>query len=235
MKIVSMESSHIDYPGVDSIVLGLAGCNFRCPYCHNPELITGENLKAIPIDEVEQYLLKKKKWVEGIVITGGEPTIHSDLPDLVDKLKQLGFLVKLDTNGTNPDMLEKLLDKLDFVAMDVKAPYVVYDVVARANADPQVIRKSVNLIKESGKKYEFRTTCVPGLVSESMVKSIAYWLEGSERYVLQNFKPGTCLDERYNDVNQFTEPEMDAMKEMAKPYFGEVEVRYNLGGVPIPN
>jgi len=231
MRIVSLGTSYIDYPGVDSVIIGLAGCNFRCPYCQNPELVNGnnKNLPDIKMQEVEQYLQKKKKWIEGVVITGGEPTINPDLPELVDKIKELGFLLKLDTNGSNPDMLEKLINKnkLDYIAMDIKAPYMMYEDIARMHVNMGDINRSIDIIRKSGKGYELRTTCVPGLISNSMLVSICLWLENSEKYVLQNFRPGNCLDKKLNGVRSFTELEMDDLRETVRPYFQKVEVRYN--------
>ncbi|MBW2995611.1 anaerobic ribonucleoside-triphosphate reductase activating protein [Candidatus Woesearchaeota archaeon] len=229
MEIKGLDSrTFIDWEGKEAIELFLGRCNFRCPYCHNKELVNGEG-KVYPVDDVLSYLEseKRKAWKEGVIISGGEPTIHKDLPDLIDKIKEIGFPVKLYTNGSKPEMLEKVIDKLDAVSMDAKAPLAIYKIVAGVEVDVAALRKSSEILKNKRGKSEFRVTCVPGYMALSMVRSIGTWLEGAEKLILQNFKPGNCLDPNYNNIGKFARKEMDDFKEAAEPYFDEVEVLYN--------
>ena len=220
------KASFIDWPDKVCTVIFLERCNFRCPFCQNPELIRNpEELQEIPIDELLAFLEDRKGWIDGVCITGGEPTIHSKLPELVDKIKQLGFGVKLDTNGSNPEMLERLIPKLDYIAMDIKGPLERYQEITRSQIDPALIRKSVELIRNSGKPYEFRTTVLPKLHSKEDLLKIAEWLRGSERYVLQQFRPEKTLDPAFQQEKSFTKEELMAFKKMLEPYFKFVEVR----------
>ena len=153
--------SLIDFPQKSSAVIFTQGCNFRCSYCHNPELVY-ENLFGVPVreEEIFAFLEQRKDILDGVVITGGEPTLQSDLEDFVAKIKFRGYLIKLDTNGSNPDIIGKLLNKklLDFIAMDIKAPFDKYESVCGVKINILNIKKSINIIKNSQIAFEFRTT-----------------------------------------------------------------------------
>lgn len=223
------KTSLIDFsPNVASVIF-LGGCNFKCPYCHNPELVLNFNsLPEIKEEEIIDYLSDKKKWVDGVVITGGEPTIHPKLPLLISKINKLGFLVKLDTNGTNPLVIKDLIDKklIDYVAMDIKANLEKYDEAAGVEVDKDKIQQSVDILKNSSIDVEFRTTVVPGLVGKKEIFFIAKWLKGSKNFVIQNFRnTGAMIDNKLKEMKPFSKKELDEMKEIASEYFEKVVVK----------
>lgn len=176
----------IDYPGKIAATVFTVGCNFDCAFCHNPELVDPQKIKKQPIIPEKyffEFLTSRQGMLEGVCITGGEPTIHKDLSDFLSRIKSLGFAVKLDTNGSNPEMLKKLIDGelVDYIAMDIKGPL-------------QIPKKSVELIKDSGIDYEFRTTVVPALHTKEDILEIARELSPAKKYFLQQFRPGKNLD-----------------------------------------
>jgi pyruvate formate lyase activating enzyme len=186
-----------DFPGHISAIIFTLGCGFRCPYCHNPELVDPLMSPAIiPQEAILEFLESRKGQVDGVVVSGGEPTLQSDLPDLLAGIKRWGFAVKLDTNGSNPDMLVELLCQglLDYIAMDVKAPLEQYARVVRAPADPVSIRKSIEIVRSSGIDHEFRTTYLESLLSIEEMMEIAVLVQGCAGYVLQRFQPTNALD-----------------------------------------
>ncbi len=199
MKIGYLQrTSFIDYPGKLSAIIFTQGCNFSCPYCHNPELVDPAQFgEPIAADDVLEFLETRRGKLDGVVITGGEPTLHADLPDLIGRIRELGFAVKLDTNGTNPAMLARLLadGQLDYLAMDIKAPLAMYEAVAGAGAAK--IAESIELIMASGIDYEFRTTLVEGVLSADDIRSIGELIAGARLYALQNFTPSKHLDESF--------------------------------------
>ena len=182
------KSTLIDYPKKVAATIFLSGCNFRCPFCHNPELVLPEIIqKKDPIAEKEifDFLEERKGFLDGIVICGGEPTVHSDLPEFVEKIKKMGFLLKLDTNGSNPKMLESMIQNnlLDYVAMDVKSSKERYgQATGFPNIDIEKIEQSVDILKKNNIDYEFRTTLVPGLVDKEDVLKIVEWITPAKKY-----------------------------------------------------
>jgi pyruvate formate lyase activating enzyme len=219
----------LDYPGKLACIVFTFGCNFRCGYCHNPELVVDDMRPEITQDSILRFLEERKDFLEGVVITGGEPTLHSDLPVFISKIKKLGFAVKLDTNGSNPKMLMELIDKklLDYVAMDVKAPLDSYESVANVKVNVKDIEESVRLVR-SFPNYEFRLTAVPGLFDEEQAKKIGEWLKGSKKFCLQQFKGTKTLDKSFVNKKPFSKEEMNKFCSVLKPYFSKCEVR----GVP---
>ncbi len=192
-----------------------AGCNFRCPYCHNPELVH-PHLFTEPIPEKEVFDLLKKRVgkLDAVTVTGGEPTLHKDLILFLSQVKELGFLVKLDTNGTNPNMLELLLMHrlIDFVAMDVKAPLVRYQELTHTKIDVVPILQSIEMIKKAKIKHEFRTTVVKHLISENEIKEISELLGVKANYVVQNFKPTKTLDTSFMKRESFSQKDLTNLK-----------------------
>jgi pyruvate formate lyase activating enzyme len=186
-----------DFPGVISSILFTRGCGFRCPYCHNPELVDPARFgPEVPWSEIRSFLRARSGRIEGVVVTGGEPTVHADLPALLAELRSMGLRIKLDTNGSHPAMLRALLSArlVDFVAMDVKAPLERYQNVVRADVDTEAILSSIKLILESGCWHEFRTTYVTPLLSAADLSRIAELVRGCHRYVVQTFRGGKLLD-----------------------------------------
>jgi pyruvate formate lyase activating enzyme len=220
--------SVIDYPGKTCCVAFLADCNFRCPYCQNPDLIERPgDLESIGEDEVLGLLRSRRKWLDGICITGGEPCLHKDLPGFIRKVKGEGFLVKLDTNGSKPGMIEVLLKEglLDYIAMDIKAPLKRYNEVTGVEVDLENIKRSVKLIMDSGVGYEFRTTVLPKLFSKDDIQGIGEWLRGARRYFLQGFRKENALDRGLRKESSFSEDELKVLAGLAREYFKEVGVR----------
>ncbi|KQC11643.1 MAG: anaerobic ribonucleoside-triphosphate reductase activating protein [Candidatus Cloacimonas sp. SDB] len=201
MKIGALQKfSMIDYEGKLSAIVFTQGCNFRCPYCHNPELVKPEKYQTpVPMEIVFSFLENRIGLLDAVVITGGEPTLHRDLHVFIKRIKDLGFLVKLDTNGTNPDVLEHLVknDLVDYLAMDIKAPLSKYSQVTRCAVDISKISRSIELIKTSGVEHEFRSTLVKNLLTEDEILDIGNLLGKKTRYFLQNFVPAKTVNEKF--------------------------------------
>jgi len=220
--------SLIDYPGRLCATVFLGGCNFRCPYCYNVGLVLEPGkLETIPEQEVLDFLSERRGFLDGVCVGGGEPTIHPELPRFLAGVKVLGLLVKLDTNGSRPGMLRRLLEGglVDYVAMDVKAPLGKYAETVRAEVETDRIRESIGLIRGGGVEYEFRITVVPGLTGEGDLLEIADMLKGSRRFVIQQFRPGRTLDEGFRDLKPYSREELEGFCRRLRPFFGECKLR----------
>ena len=203
-----LPSSMLDWPGKVCAVLFLGGCNFRCPYCHNPELLTaGEAGERVDWEDLAGYLRERRGWLDGVSITGGEPTIHDDLPLLCARLRELDMAVKVDSNGSRPLLLQEMLSRglLDFVAMDLKTSLHRYAQVTRRPVDPARIEASIDAIIASGVPHEFRCTVVPGLVGLEDLESLANRASGAQSFVLQQFRAGRTLDPAYERAHAYEE------------------------------
>ena len=223
-----VRASLIDYPGKIATVLFTSGCNFRCPYCQNSELVLRpESLPQIAPAEVFQFLTRRRGLIDGVVITGGEPTLQKGLDDFLWKIKELGLAAKLDTNGYCPRILRELLEQglLDYVAMDVKTSLAKYPLAAGVPVDEQRIEESVGLILSSGIVHEFRTTVVPGIVAPEDVEEMAKLITGAEKYILQQFRPQGTLEPRFREVAPYPARTLLEMAQAAEKWVGEVEVR----------
>ena len=228
------KTSLIEYPGKIVSVVFTAGCNFRCPFCQNPELVLNpDSLPSVSSKEVVSHLISKKKWLDGLAITGGEPMIHQALSGFIDKVKEEGFLIAIETNGTNPQMLRDLIaDKLiDYVALDIKAPLVweKYKKTAGINDEDlfRKVKESVEFLLELKLDidYEFRTTVVPGLIEEEDILAIARQIKGAKRYVLQQFLPRTTLDKQYECLKPYSKEVLEKMSQRAESYVDICQVR----------
>lgn len=217
--------SLIDFPGRASAILFTQGCPFRCPFCHNPELINPAQGMFAPVteDEILDFLATRQNKLDGVVITGGEPTLYNDLPDFISRVKALGFAVKLDTNGSRPEMIERLIGDghVDYLAMDYKSPLEKYQSHSGSMIDTEKIKKSVELIRLSGIEYEFRTTVVKELLTEEDILKIADELKGARRYVLQKFLPGKTLDPLFAEMTTYTDEEFEKMSKKIKKIVAE--------------
>ena len=221
-------SSLLDYPGKICSVIFLPNCNFRCPFCQNPDLINKpDEIPNIEPKKIFEHLKSRRKWLDGVCITGGEPCLHKGLPEFLLEVKKLRFLVKLDTNGANTKMLKELIEKklIDYIAMDVKAPLKDYDKVAKVKVNKKNIQESINLIKKSKVDYEFRTTVIPKFTGKKEIEEIGKWLKGSKRYCIQQFRPLITLDESFMNEKIYTPNELKELTEVAKPFFKSVCVR----------
>ena len=217
----------VDYPGKVAATVFLGGCNMRCPYCHNPGLVF-KTAELISEESVLKTLSENKKWIDAVCITGGEPTIQANLPLFARKLKDLGFLVKLDTNGTNPEMLSELFDAnlLDYIAMDVKGAPEDYARSCEVEVDVALVKKSAEIIMKSCVDYEFRTTVVPGFFDEKIARKIGVWLGGAKKYYLQQFvASGKMIDSKMCAVKPYSKKKREAFVEILKPSFGDVGLR----------
>ena len=218
MKVFGFEKlSMVDFPGHLCCTVFTGGCNFKCPFCQNSDLVKMQNLREINQDEIFSYLLKRKGVIDSVCVSGGEPTIYPDLEQFIVKIKSLGFLVKLDTNGTNYEMLKRLIENnlVDYVAMDIKNSLSSYGETAGTNfVDLENIKKSVELLKRNLVDYEFRTTLVKQFHSTSTITEMANWLDGAKRMFLQHFVDnGTCLQKGLNEVEkQDAEKFLDILK-----------------------
>ncbi|MFZ2070186.1 MAG: anaerobic ribonucleoside-triphosphate reductase activating protein [Halobacteriota archaeon] len=232
MKIGGFQRfSVIDYPGKLCAIVFTQGCNFRCPYCHNPELVYPELFsKPIPEEDLFAFLKTRQGKLDAVVITGGEPTQQPDLIDFISKIKADDYLVKLDTNGSKPEVIRELIElrMVDYFAMDVKAPLARYAeiVSSSSNADPARIRASIELIKHSGIDYEFRTTVVKAQLDKADILEIGKLIQGSKRYILQKFVPAKAkvlspkvLTESYTDDN------LECLRNAVQNYVDECRVR----------
>lgn len=227
MRIGGLQkNSLIDYPGKISAIVFTIGCNFRCPYCHNPELVD-ETADEILEADIFTFLEKRKGLLEAVTITGGEPTMHNDLLSFIQKVKALGFLVKLDTNGTNPDMLAQALEKklVDYVAMDIKSPLATYEKTANRPVDTVAIRKSIALLIGGNTPYEFRTTLVKSLITEEDLDGIGSDIQGAKRYYLQKFVPTKTLNPAFLRKTTFTDEELERMRVNMQKYVKECIIR----------
>jgi len=216
-----------DFPGHISSTVFLGGCTFRCPYCHNADLVLRpETIPSLAADYFLSYLDGRKGWLEAVCFTGGEPLLHEDLEELIRVARERGLLVKIDTNGSFPDRLEAFLalGLVDRVAMDIKAPLERYREVTRSNIDLERIVRCADLLRDSGVKHTFRTTVVPGLVGKDDVVKIGEWLNGAAHYVVQQFVPQTTIDPAYLEVKPFGRAELEEIAAAARPYFVEVGI-----------
>lgn len=223
------KTSLIDFPGKIGCVAFLTGCNFTCPFCHNAELARGSYPQRIPIDRFLEFLTPRRRFLDGVVITGGEPTLHSGLPDLCRAIRDLDLAIKLDTNGSRPDILEGLIDErlVDYVAMDVKTPLDQYHPeLTKENVRPH-LERTIRLIMKTAPDYEFRTTCVKPFVDETKIAAIARTIEGARRYVLQPFKSTHLLQPAFFDNTSpgISSREIDGYRDLAASLVQECLVR----------
>ncbi|MCI1273155.1 MAG: anaerobic ribonucleoside-triphosphate reductase activating protein [Clostridiaceae bacterium] len=220
------KTSLLDYPKKISAIVFTKGCNFKCGYCHNPELFSNET-SSISEEVLFEFLQTRIGKLDGVVITGGEPTLQKDLPEFIKKIKDLKFLVKLDTNGTNPIMLEQLLKNnlLDYVAMDIKAPIEKYRVITNSDIDTKKIHESINLILQSKIGYEFRTTVVKEQLEIADFEKIGQLIKDANTYYLQRFLPTKTYDKSFVNMHTYSDEEFSCIKQILQKYIKNVFVR----------
>ena len=217
------KTSLLDFPDRVSSILFTIGCNLRCPFCHNGRLILDPKPPFLSEEDALKILLSRKKYVDAVVITGGEPTMNKDLPGFIRRLKENGFHVKLDTNGFYPETLKECLPYLDYVAMDVKTSLEKYKLLGVKNTGN--LLRSIRMIMEGKVDYEFRNTVVPGIVNEEDIPKIGRMVEGAKRFAFQQFRPGETLDESFNDVKPYPEDLIVKFSKIMKRYVSEVILR----------
>ena len=221
----------IDFPGKIAATVFTSGCNFFCGWCYSSELVTPEKIKKHPIipeQEVLAFLESRKGLLEGVVICGGEPTLQKDLPEFIKKIKDMGFLVKLDSNGSNPAMLDNLInDKLiDYVAMDIKTFKENYFSVLNGKVVVDDIQKSIDILKNSGIDYEFRTTVVPTIHEKEDFIKIAQWIGGPDiKYYLQKFRGEKTIDPSFEKIKSYPDSWFLELKKEISQFFKICEIR----------
>lgn len=229
----------LDYPAKVACMIFAPFCNFRCGYCHNSEDVLPERIEKIkssfiPEEIFFNFLKSRIGLIDGVVVSGGEPTLQNDLENFIIKIKELGFLVKLDTNGSNPSVVKNLIDKnlIDFIAMDVKADFDNYFSISGFLGEEidliKNIKESINLIKNSSVDYEFRTTIAKSFISKESILKIGEMIRGAKKYALQNFKKGeTVLDQGFNDSINYGPTELEEISNILKNDFdiGLIELR----------
>ena len=229
MKIGAVQKfSLIDYPGKICAIVFSQGCNFRCPYCHNPELALPDLYGAgVSEQDVFSFLERRRGKLDAVTITGGEPTVQPDLIPFIQKIKSLDYAVKLDTNGSYPDVLRELIgDRLiDYIAMDVKAPLAKYHTVTRTDLKTEAIYSSVQLIRESGIVHEFRTTVVKALLDQHDLMHIAVLIGKGEPYIIQKFVSNKLIDPSILEWPEYTAEDYLAMEKYLKAFSSVIRVR----------
>jgi len=221
----------IDYPEKLACTVFLAGCNFRCPWCYNPELVLPEKIKdnsQITKKDFFDFLKYRINLLDGVVICGGEPTLNKDLPIFCKKIKKMGYAIKLDTNGSNPEMISNLIDEklIDYIAMDIKAPKEKYKEATGAKIDIKQIQKSIDILKKGKVSYEFRSTMIPKLLGKEDIIEIARWIGPAKKYCLQNFqKERDTVNPEFKGINPCLKEYLLNIQKIISPFFEICEVR----------
>lgn len=232
MKIGGLQKiSLIDYPGKISCVIFFSGCNFNCSYCHNPELAKGISLHSGYLSEYLTlgFLESCNDFLDGVVISGGEPTLQKGLISFCERIRLMGYPVKLDTNGSRPEVIKKLIDEdlVNYIAMDIKTDQSHYTTLIKDNSSTDDIFSSVRIIKESNIDYEFRTTCIKSLFNESILNNMSPWLKGSRLYALQQFSKTIVLNPDFftDDSNVYKDNELLKLKSVSEQFVNKCIVR----------
>jgi pyruvate formate lyase activating enzyme len=229
MKIGGLQKvSLIDYPGLICATIFLQGCNFKCSYCHNPELVDTRLFQScIKENEVLDFLSMRRGKLDAVTITGGEPTIHDDLTPFIKKIRKMKFAVKLDTNGSQPQVIKTLLDEklLDFIAMDIKAPLEKYKSVVKVPVNSDLIKESIRLILKAKIQHEFRTTIVESQLEEKDIQQIAKLISGANSYALQKFVPAKTLDKKLLNEKSYPEEKLQKIKNRLEHQIPSVTIR----------
>ncbi len=238
----------IDYPGRVACTVFLIGCNFRCPWCYSKELVLPKEIKKhlypvksrkagspeakfngarISEKDFFKFLKERKGLLDGVVICGGEPTMNKELPQFCKKIKKAGYLIKLDTNGSNPKILKKLISGklIDYVAMDIKAPKAKYSKAAGVKVDIKKIEKSVKILKEGKVDYEFRSTIVPSVHTKKDVIEMTKWIKGAKKYFLQNFRPEKTIDPKFEKIKPYPQEYLLEIQKAIAPFFEICQLR----------
>jgi len=220
----------IDYPERIATTIFITGCNFRCPWCYSSEIVLPEKIKKqskISEKEILSFLKSNRNLLEGVVICGGEPCLHKDLPSFVKKIKKLNYPVKIDTNAYWPEMLRHLIDNnlIDYVAIDIKAPKEKYEQVVGRKINIKNIERSISILKENKIDYEFRTTVVPKLLKKNDIINIAHWILGAKKYYLQGFRPEKNIDPKFEKVKPYSEKYLLTIQKAISPLFEVCQIR----------
>ena len=225
------KNSLVDYPGKLSSVIFFSGCNFDCPYCHNPELARGCPTRPADLtpSNISDFLAQRRGFLDGVVVSGGEPTLQNDLADFCRMIKAFGYPVKLDTNGSRPQVLAQLIDEklVDYIAMDLKTDPVLYRSYIKPDYSPDAILDSIRILMQSGIDYEFRTTCVKPIVTLETIENMAHLIQGARLYALQRFRNNDVLHPEFfgGIENEYRDEELLQLKATAEPWVEECILR----------
>ncbi len=229
MKIKGFQgTSLLDFPGRIASLVFFGGCNLSCPFCHNPTLVLDpEQYPDYPLPALLEELQERRSFIDGVVISGGEPTVDPDLPILLREIKALGLEVKLDTNGLLPSVLERLMGEglVDYVALDFKTAVARYGELHHHPVDGDGLRRSLQLLLAGSIDYEIRTTCVPGLVEEADLRSMGEDLRGARRWILQQFVARHAMDDSLQDLSPHPPEWIRDMAEIAGGFAEQVSIR----------
>jgi len=229
MRIGALQkTSLIEFPGLLSCIVFIQGCNFRCPYCHNPELVLPEKyLPLLDLSEVMDFLRKRRVYLDGVVITGGEPFTDNGLLPFVRELKGMGYAVKIETNGSFPEVIKKMLLEgiLDYIAMDIKGPPEKYDTITGVKVDMKKIEESIYLIKGASIGYEFRTTVVKEILSLNDFEGVGKLIDGAKLFYLQRFRPSKAVDPAILSYHTYSDVEFEEIRRIMLKYVERCEVR----------
>jgi len=228
MEITGLQKTTLlDYPGKIACTVFFSGCNFRCPFCHNASLVTADHRPQPVMDDegLLAFLQTRRRKLDGVCITGGEPTLQPQLPQLLQRIKELGFLIKLDTNGSRPQVLRQLVDNqlIDYVAMDIKSSPDGYETLCGGPVDLQAIRESAEFLLHGHVDYEFRTTLVKPLHTAADLDAIGRWLTGAKRYYLQQFVDSGDLIG--SGMEAFSAEEMETLRQAVLPHIPHTSLR----------
>jgi pyruvate formate lyase activating enzyme len=220
--------SLIEYPGKICAIIFTQGCNFRCPYCYNRDLVDEEYFRdPIDVDTIFSFLEKRINKLDAVTVTGGEPTLQQDIIPFIERIKNMNYPVKIDSNGSCPEVLDSLLHLklVDFIAMDVKGPLAKYPLICGTKINPEKIRRSIDLIMASGINYEFRTTLVRPLLTKDDLLEIGRLIPNAECYALQKFNPSETLDPQFRTASVYTDHEIKLIAEEMQPMVKEIILR----------
>ena len=218
----------IDYPNKLAAIVFTLGCNFRCGYCHNPELVLPEKFNpSLDEEKILEFFKTRVGKLDAISITGGEPTMQKDLTQFMKKIKDLGFLIKLDTNGTDPKTLKEIIDNklVDYIAMDIKAPFEKYEEVIKTKVDLEDIKKSIKMIMSSKIEYEFRTTIVKSQLSVKDLMGIGKLIKGANIYYLQKFVSSKANDDEFLKKKTYSDEEFEEIRKDILKYVKNCKIR----------
>ena len=227
MKIHGLQKmTLLDYPGKVACTVFFGGCDMRCPFCHNAELLDGTAPSVMDDEELLAFLKKRRGLLDGVAVTGGEPLLQKDLPELAARIRDLGYPIKLDTNGTHPDRLDRMIRDglVQYVAMDIKnCPERYAETVGLQQFDIEPVRKSVQILLEGRTDYEFRTTTVAEFHDDESFEKIGPWIRGAKRYYLQRFTDRDTVP--FEGLHAPTEEQMKHWADLIRPYVPAVELR----------
>lgn len=221
-------TSLLDFPGRIASLVFFGGCNLSCPFCHNPDLVQApDRLPDYPLEPLFEELEQRRSFIDGVVISGGEPTLYPDLIPFMRRIKQLGLMVKLDTNGLLPDILAEVLrqDLVDLVALDLKTAPSRYGELHNRPVNDTALQRTVTMLLQNPVACEFRTTCVPGLVCEEDIRQIGALLRGAPAWVLQQFVPHYCMDVALRDLEPYPVSRLETLADLAREFVPEVVLR----------